>query len=142
MVSISMKKMLTCAVGAAGLFVASPLAAQVVLSHQEINTEVGNEGKVYTGALGCDGVSVTIVSKESYRISMPGYQDIVINYKMARAGGRRDGNPTINGTVGGYEVRVEWLNRDQAKLQIWEAGKRAGQTQNNPALFDLMVYAD
>jgi|TARA_R100000501_G_C2596240_1_gene94693 hypothetical protein len=51
-----------------------------------------------------------------------------------RNGGRPDGNPVINTTINGFEVRFEWLSTERLEIEFWQEGQRAGQTRNNPAM--------
>lgn len=114
-------------------------SARIVLTPEEVHglISVTNsfEGKL-DGVMAGEVVRFKVLSptKFSYEYVKAG-EVFTFDGQIDRAGGRPDGNPTLNFKQPNQdEVRFEWQDSRTIQFEFWKAGKRAGQQRNNPAM--------
>ncbi|THD72585.1 hypothetical protein E7681_14245 [Thalassobius vesicularis] len=141
--------MLSVVIAAAILVLAAPANAQVYLTEEEVQ-QITSKTNSFQGAL--DGVmegevvKFTILGPDKFAYEyVKAGERIEFTERLARAGGRKDGNPTVNFKQPDQdEVRFEFLPDGSIQFEFWEPGRRAGQTRNNPAMAKtiLTISAD
>lgn len=124
---------------AAALLAPGVASARIVLTPEEVHglISVTNsfEGKL-DGVMAGEVVRFKVLSptKFSYEYVKAG-EVFTFDGQIDRAGGRPDGNPTLNFKQPNQdEVRFEWQDSRTIQFEFWKAGKRAGQQRNNPAM--------
>lgn len=139
-----LKMAFSAAVAAATLTLAVPASAQVYLSEEEVQ-QITSKTNSFQGEL--DGVmagevvkfTILGADKFAYEFVKAG-ERFEFTERLARAGGRKDGNPTINFKQPDEdEVRFEFQPDGSIQFEFWEPGRRAGQTRNNPAMAKTMM---
>lgn len=118
---------------------AETVRAQIYVSEPEVkqmtSVSAAFEGKL-DGVLDGEVVRFTVNGADSFTYSyMHTGEEHKFNSRLARAGGQKDGNPTLNHKESDNdEVRFEWTGTEEVTFHYWEPGKRAGQRANNPPM--------
>lgn len=139
-----LKLTLNVAIAAAVLMLTAPAHSQVYLTEEEVQ-QITSKTNSFQGEL--DGVMAgevvkfTILGPDKFSYEyVKADEKYEFSERLARAGGRKDGNPTINFKQPDEdEVRFEFQPDGSIQFEFWEPGRRAGQSRNNPAMAKTML---